>query len=787
MMKSLSQSDTLSQPSSDKFALDKFFTKLKLKWYWLLIGLLVGLGLSYLFVSYFGLKYEANATVKINLETSQVPEFSEKQVSRSKGEEALGEIELLKSRKLVSQAIESLPLAILYEKENIIGKKKYYTRSPIRISINEGENLPYNIEFSMKVLDKENFVLSYEVSGEKYALNSSFGKRLKADGVIFTINRSEEYGVSIAPGTILTFRSPHPQTYLQKVIENLEVVQLNNAPSVLNVTYKDFSAELARDLVSALCNAYVNYDVQQRGRIFSQTLEFINQKEKELKDTVAILEYGIAKFKRNNRIVDIESQVKVEIDQLQEMEVKKQELQLQLLNIKSLGTELSEDRQLSNVTYNLQGIVDANLNSLISRLNDLYIERSSLGSRYTQTSPAAIALENQITEVKRSIEANIVQAESKIEDRLNFYTNQIAVLGTKIGDLPEAQREYVNLVRDFEVKENVYSFLQTKRLETAVLMASVVPSARIIDEPLAPVEPVILPIYIYVILGSLGMIMAAGAIFLVSFFDNTIYDRQTIEALTEIPVIGTIFKDNSKIEYPTVDSLADPYSLFNESLRALRASLQFLASDKSSKLITVSSSVVAEGKTLICSSLAGVISALGKKVIVLDLDLRKPKIHKALGTDNDYGMSTLLNGQNHLSKVVRTLASSPGFDFITAGPVSHNPAELIQSDLFYALLEDLKTRYDYILVDTSPVGLTADAIPLLKMADINLYVIKAGYSKHSFVRVLENLRVKRKIENLYVVLNNYDPSKSSYDNIENSKYYKGYLESDKKKWWKGNA
>src|SRR5690606_17087651 len=141
------------------------------------------------------------------------------------------------------------------------------------------------------------------------------------------------------------------------------------------------------------------------------------------------------------------------------------------------------------------------------------------------------------------------------EDRLNFYSNQIAALGTKIGDLPEAQREYVNLVRDFEVKENVYSFLQKKRLETAVLMASVVPSARIIDEAQAPVEPVILPLYIYVILGVLGMITAAGAIFLVSFFDNTIYDRQTIEALTEIPVIGTIFKDGSKKEYPTVDSL----------------------------------------------------------------------------------------------------------------------------------------------------------------------------------------------------------------------------------------
>ena len=783
----MNYTETPGGSSSDKFALDKFFTKLKLKWYWLVIGLILGLSISYLFISYFGLKYEANATVKINLDATPVPEFTDKQMTRAKGEEALGEIELLKSRNLVSQAIQSLPLEVLYEKENLIGTRKYYTRSPIKVSLKEGKSLPYNIEFSLKVLNENNFSISYEILDEEYGATGSFDKPLKVEGVVFAVGKTEGYENTINQGDVFTFKTPHPQIFLQKVIDNLEVVQLNNAPSVLNVVYKDFSPELARDFVSALCSKYVEYDVKQRGRIYSQTLEFINKKEKELKDTVAMLEYGIAKFKRNNRIVDIESQVKVEIDQLQELEVQKQELQLQLLNIKSLGAELNEDRQVSNVTYNLQGIVDAGLNTLISRLNELYIERSSLGSRYTQTSPAAINLENQITEVKRSIEANIDQAQSKIEDRLKFYNNQISNLRNKIGDLPEAQREFVNLVRDFEVKENVYSFLQNKRLETAVLMASVVPSARIIDEPLAPVEPVILPVYIYAILGILGVLTATGAVFVVSFFDNTIYDRQTIELLTDIPVIGTVFKDNFKKEYPTVDSLADPYSLFNESLRALRASLQFLASEKKSKLVTVSSSVMAEGKTLVCSSLAGVVSALGKNVIVLDLDMRKPKIHKALGTDNDYGMSTLLKGQDHVSKVTRRLPTNHNFDFITAGPVPHNPAELIQSDLFYALIEDLKLRYDYILVDTSPVGLTADAIPLLKIADINLYIIKAGFSKHSFVKVLENLKVKRKIDNLYVVLNNYDSAHSSYDNIENSKYYKGYLESGKKKWWRGNA
>ncbi len=786
-MNPINYSDNQKGSASDKFALDKFFTKLKLKWYWLILGLVGGLGMAYIFNAYVGSQYESNATVRINLETSQLPELTDKAVIRGKGEEALGEIELLKSRKLVSQAIQTLPLDILYEQQKFIGKRKYYSRSPIKVTLAEGAHLPYNIEFDLAVKDERSFLISYEVMDEEYATNGKFGEPLSLEGVTFSVNKVPEYAAAVVPGSTFLFKTPHPQIFLQKVLDNLTVVQLNNAPSVLNVSYKDFSPELASDLVSALCSAYVAYDIEQRGRIYAQTLNFINAKEQELKDTVALLEYEIAKFKRNNRIVDIESQVKVEIDQLQELEVQKQELQLQLLNVRSLSAELHEDRQVSNVTYNLQGIVDPNLNNLISRLNELYIERSSLGSRYTATSPAAISLENQISEVKRSIEANIAQAQSKISDRLNFYNNQIANLGSKIGDLPEAQRKYVNLVRDFEVKENVYSFLQTKRLETAVLMASVVPSARIIDEPMAPVEPVILPVYIYVILGTLGLLAAVGLVFVYSFFDNTIYDRQTIELLTDIPVIGTIFKDKSKGEYPSVDSLADPYSLFNESLRALRASLQFLASDKKSKLVTVSSSVVAEGKTLICSSLAGLIAALDKKVIVLDLDMRKPKIHKALGTDNDYGMSTILNGQDHMSKAIRRFSSNHNFDFITAGPVPHNPAELIQSDLFYALIDELKLRYDYILVDTSPVGLTADAIPLLKIADINLYVIKAGFSKQSFVKVLENLKMKRKINNLYVVLNSYDPTQSSYDNIENSKYYKGYLDSGKKRWWKKNG
>jgi tyrosine-protein kinase Etk/Wzc len=360
------------------------------------------------------------------------------------------------------------------------------------------------------------------------------------------------------------------------------------------------------------------------------------------------------------------------------------------------------------------------------------------------------------------------------------------------------------LQRDFEVNDKVYSFLSEKKLDAQISSAGILPGATIIDVAhpnMSPVSPDEHSIRRSAII--FGLAIGLGLIILIRVLNPYIYDKETIESLTTIPIIGVIRKFPGEIdEYSSqILAISKPKSIFAESVRSVRTNLNFLATEKKSKIICITSEVAGEGKSFVAVNLSSTLSLIDKKVILIAADLRRSKLHKTFRTPNDIGLSNYLAHQCEVNDIVNH-SQQKNLDFIISGPVPPNPSELLYSARMSALIADLKLRYDIIVIDTAPIGLVSDAIPLIRMSDINLFVIRSGKSKFYAATVPQRIVQEYHLNNTVIVLNAFaeDILHSRYYNTKftgesyGSRYYyysdysgyEGsgyYVDEEKRKWW----
>jgi capsular exopolysaccharide synthesis family protein len=370
--------------------------------------------------------------------------------------------------------------------------------------------------------------------------------------------------------------------------------------------------------------------------------------------------------------------------------------------------------------------------------------------------------------------------------------------------LPAAQRDLVALQRDFEINDKVYSFLSEKKLEAQISRAGILPGATVIEyaQPnYNAVSPNEHDIHRSAII--LGLAIGLGLIISIRILNPYIYDKETIESLTAIPILGVIRKYPEHIDENSrqILALSKPRSIFAESVRSVRTNLSFLASEKASKIICITSEVAGEGKSFVAVNLSSTLSLIDKKVILIGADLRRSRLHKTFHVPNDKGLSNYLAHQSTLDEII--LSSEQGnLDFIVSGPVPPNPSELLHSSRMIAMIAELKLRYDIIMIDTAPIGLVSDAIPLIRMSDINVFVIRSGKSKFYAATVPQRIAQEYHLDNTVIVLNafeedllhsRYYTTKFTGDNVGARYYYYSdysgysgsgyYLDEDKNKWW----
>jgi len=774
----------------------KIFRVFWSRWYWIAGCIAIALVIAKIKVLYTIPVYQTYASLKLqdsnpsvstnNQMPTQVYNYTDKIQAESF---------VIRSNEVMLNAIANLDYKISYYLKGRIRTTELYPNIPFQIEIIKQDSVNFSKGlYLVEALDKNTFKIGDPNNQKAKLIPHKYGEVLNLGNMQFRI-RSE------IPNGNYSFKFNTKEDFVGRAM-SVNVAEAARFTNVMSLSLTDGNPVFAADMLNAIMKEYVRYDLIQRQRSAKQTVEFIDSQLGFINTEAGKSGSTLANYKTQNKIVDLGTATSMTVSKLADFEKQKTELNIKLLGIRQLEDQVNNNRTKIEIGLDLEGELNAGLGALLLQLNTLLANREIKLSQFTSDSQPVKQIEQQISNIKSGIRNNIRLMREGNEQTLRYIDSQISGVNQSISTIPLKEQNFVKLSTNFEVNNKVRSYLSEKKLEAEMNAAATVAGAAIVNLAYPSYNSIASDsnkAYTFAIL--LGTGVGMGLILLVRFLNPYIYDKETVEGLTNTPIIGVIRKFPEFIDQDNRQalSIAKPKSVFAESVRSVRTNLSFLASHKQSKIICVTSEISGEGKSFVTINLAGTLALIEKKVILIAADLRRSRLHKVFDVDNKKGLSSVLSGQHQLEDVL-IHDDVHQIDFIPSGPVPPNPSELLHSALMQDLLHKLEKEYDYVLVDTAPVGLVSDAIPLIRQSDVNLFVIRSGVSQQRAANIPERLSREYALTNLAIILNAFgdDALYSNYYTTDysrgggNSTYYysdysgysgSGYYDEEKRKWW----
>jgi capsular exopolysaccharide synthesis family protein len=746
--------------------------------------------------------YATSATLKIEEKKSEFSDLVGVISNNDRGpSKTQSEIFVLQSRTLILDAIRDLDYRVTFYISGKVRTMEVYPQKLLDIRMLKFDSLNFFRDvIAFKPVGADAFELSYTLTGKPASLHSRYDTPVTVGNTSFSIRNPGD----LIKGTLFLFRFNLPEDLVGRVKNGLHISEMVKNSNIISLQQMDYNPQFAADVLNAVMKEYLAYDKRIKTQSATNMIRFIDDQLESLSNSVKGSENSIEKYKQNSKILDIGSASETALAKVKDLESQKSILKIQLIAIDQLRDQVTQDRDNASLNLNLEGAVDPLLGTLVLNLNNLLAEKANILKTYNANSQAVKDLNQQILQIKNAALRNIEATASRIDKNIGYLDAQIAKVNEKIATLPAAERDLISLKRDFEINDKVYSFLSEKRLDAQISRSAILAGATVIEPAQAnfsPVSPDEHTIHRSALIA--GLAIGFGLIILIRVLNPYIYDKETVESLTTIPILGVIRKFPEEIDEDNTQILAvsRPKSVFAESVRSVRTNLNFIASEKSSKIICITSEVAGEGKSFIAVNLSSTLSLIDKKIILIAADLRRSRLHKTFRMPNDIGLSNYLANQCGVDDVIRN-TGQPNLDILLSGPVPPNPSELLHSKRMVSLLTELKKRYDIIMIDTAPVGLVSDSIPLIRMSDINIFVIRSGKSKFYAATVPQRIANEYHLDNTVIILNafaedllhsRYYTTKftgeytgghyyyySDYSGYEGSDYY---VDKKKFKWW----
>ncbi len=772
------------------------------RWYWIAASVVVCAAISYIYLWYTPKTYATSATLKIEEKKSEFSDLVGIINNNDRGPSKIqSEIFVLQSRTLILNAIKDLDCRVSFFISGRVRTSDVYPQKLLDIDFLHFDSVNFFRDIiTFKPVSPGSFDLSFKNNGKVIHKIYSYNTPITIANTSFSIKNPGE----LARNTIFMFKFNTPEDFVGRVKGGLHTNEVVKNSNIISLQETDSNPQFAADILNAIMREYLSYDKSQKTLSATNMIKFIDNQLETLSNSVKGSGNSIEKFKANSKIMDVTSATELEFSQVKEIGSQRQILKLQLIAIDQLKDQIAKDKDKVSLNLNLEGVIDPLLSGLIQSLDNLLVERNTLLKTYNPNSQAIRDIDEQILQVKNAALNNIDATSVRINKNISYLDSQIEKVNAKIATLPAAERDLINLKRDFEINDKVYSFLSEKRLDAQISRSAIVPGAAIIEpaeanfSPVSPEEHTIHRTALVI-----GFAIGLGLIVLIRILNPYIYDKETVESLTTIPIIGVIrkFPDEIDDDNTQILALARPKSIFAESVRSVRTNLNFIASEKSSKIICITSEVAGEGKSFIAVNLSSTLSLIDKKIILIAADLRRSRLHKTFNLPNDKGLSNYLANQCEEDDIIRH-TSQPNLDILLSGPVPPNPSELLHSKRMNELIEKLGKRYDIIMIDTAPIGLVSDSIPLIRMSDINIFVIRSGKSKFYAATVPQRIANEYHLDNTVIILNafaedllhsRYYTTKftgeysgghyyyySDYSGYEGSDYY---VDKKQHKWW----
>ena len=690
------------------------------------------------------------------------------------------EIEVLRSKTIVKEGVEDLGLYISYADKDEFPSRNLYKTSPVQVSLTpqEADLLEKPMIVEMALQPQGSLDVNVKIGDDEYQ------KHFEKLPAVFPTNKGTLAFFQTLDSILPSKKSSEEIVGVERTVRNITAVinkplavakgycgsmtiePTSKTTSVAVISLKNSNVQRGKDFINKLLEMYNINTNNDKNEVAQKTAEFINERISIISKELGSTEKDLESFKRGAGITDLTSDAQIALTGSAEYEKKRVENQTQINLLQDL------QKYMRNEGYEVLpsniGLQDVNLAAAINRYNDVLVERKRLLRTSTENNPTIINLDTSIDAMKENVQVSLDRVlrglyitKADLDREANRYSRRIS-------EAPGQEREFVSIARQQEIKAGLYLMLLQKREENAITLAATANNAKIIDDAIAddaPVSPKGKMIYLVALV--LGVGIPVGVIYLLELTKFKIEGRSDVEKLTSVPIVGDIPLTDEK--QGAIAVFENQNNLMSETFRNIRTNLQFmLENDK--KVILVTSTVSGEGKSFISANLAISLSLLGKKVIIVGLDIRKPGLNKVFNIPRkEVGITQYLaNPEKNLMDLVQLSDVSKNLYILPGGTVPPNPTELLARDGLDKAIETLKKNFDYVILDTAPVGMVTDTLLIGRVADLSVYVCRADYTHKNEYTLINELAEKDKLPNLCTVINGLDLKRRKYG------YYYGY-------------
>ena len=752
-------------------------------WYYFILSIVIFLFMAFLYNRYTRPIYSVSSTIEIRDDSNSqlgVENIIEGMEMFSVKTNLENEKAVLKSFSLAERTIKELGIGVSYFLHGRVQTVNLYKRSPFIVKFDSTHLQLAGVDFFITPIDENSFQINFECKDQntydiyrnkknnklqstlKYNEIHQFDEFIESDYFKFKIVKTEFFTDKLISNNVeCSFVLHSLEKLSKKYVESISISPLSKESSILKLNLKGYSTRKNIDYLNTLSVIYLKQGLEEKNKMATNTIFFIEDQIKKTQDTLVLIEEKLKLFKEQNPTLDVFNKDYGTFFQKQKTEGDLSKYQVHLSYYSELLNYLQNSQGSENIiSPTSMGISNPELNALISSFITLNSKKKELELSTTTNHPKYQSVLSQISYTKQSIIENLKNLISSTNSAKRNLENRVNNFNDQIDALPENEKNYVSLKREFMQAERIVNYLILKKQETAIAKEGTEADHIILDVarednefPLSPKKRLN-----YIIALLLGLAIPVLVISLRDFFNDSIRSKSDLTKSTNIPILGVIGNSDQS---NNLIVLENPKSIIAESFRALRTNIQYLAPDKSSKVITVTSSVGSEGKSFCSSNLSIILATAGYKTLLLGADLRKPKTQLNFNIDNMKGLSSYLINKSNLSETINS-TEIENLNIITSGPVPPNPAELLNSDKMKNLISELKKDYDYIIIDTPPAGLVTDSAITMKLSDINLYVVRHKYTKKNMLNVINDLYDNKQIKNINIIINDYHLSLDSY-------------------------
>ena len=753
-------------PIKQEFSLREFIMKYFHVVPWAIVTISISIGIAYLKIRYTNPIFQASGKIivksKNNGGTSQ-GKFSELYTMQSGNNDFEDQIELLRSSSLARLVVETEGLHMQYF---YIGRFRttaiHKPASPIDCIILKHPDSLSSFSLQVRVEDDN----SFKIAGNARLIK--FGSTFQQGNGIYKINKNQP-NIGKSENKDMIVRWTPTGELAKSLAGQIQVGASTSGSHVLTFGISHEDVGTAKDIINGYLKVYGSYALSDKKASAKNTIEFINGQLALATDELGGIESNLQGFRERNKVLAPEEQASLFLERMSAGEKVIEEQGIRLKLIDYMSKYLSNNTNAYKGVPIVMGLDDENFTNIVSDYNKLQLQREIALNTMPAGNPIIRDYETAMDKQRNEMVTALANAKENLQTGISTYLGKTKIAGTELSGVPGKQRQMLDIMRKQKIAEGLYTFLLEKKLETSIGSASIVSDVEVLESAFSsgvPVSPNTKTLYMIAFV--IGLAVPVSILFVSELLNDKIRTKADLEERTKAPLLGEVGHSESE---KTLIITSTDRKFISEQFRILRANLQYILTVKqATNTLMVTSSVPGEGKSFVSTNVAAVMAVSGKKSVIIEFDIRKPKIMKGLGLDHksNKGISNYLVGKANIEEIIYTVPGIENLYVIPCGPIPPNPAELILNDRLAKLFEEVKSLFEVVIVDTAPVGLVSDGFVLSKYTDACLYIVRHNYTFKKQIEIVDAIYREKKFNNMSLVINDVQ-AQAGYGN------YYGYV------------